>query len=246
MHEHTQRDFLAAVRGETSQVALGASLIPPDVTWQIYRRNYLDAHVGALEDTYSTVRSLVGEAFFRVLARQFVGESHSVSGELNDYGNDFAHFLAGSRIIETLPYLEDVARLDWAWLDMLRCPHQGGHWLAQLLALSPDAWPQATARAAGTIITSAYPLYSIYMLATEGGETVDLSQGAQAILISMSGQVQVTLLTNAQAACVARWFSGSTLEAALEAGLAIDEQLDISALLCQLAAVGAVHSIESI
>lgn len=245
---HEQRDFLAAVRGAVPGIALGAlgkSLIPPELTWQIYRNNYLEGHVAALEDTFSTVRTIVGKEFFRVLAKQFVGNADSSSGDLNEYGRDFPAFLAGSQSNETLPYLADIARLDWTWLELLRAPYQAGDWLAHLLALSPAAWSEATARPAGIVIASPYPVYSIFKLSAEGGQTVSLDLGGQAVLISRTAHVEVTLLNDAAAAFVASWFNGSTLGLAMEAGLLVDKQFDVASLLPQLAAAGAIHSIES-
>lgn len=240
-----QRAFIAAVRGATPELNLGTCSIPSSVTWQIYRRNYLEGHVAALADTYSTVRALVGHDFFRMLAMQFVSESPSLSGDLNDYGRDFPQFLAVSQPSESLPYLADVARLDWAFLQTLLAPDPAGDWLPPLLSLPPDAWPGMLARPASVLIESPYPLYSIFKLATEGGRTVSLEKGAEAILVSRTDHVSVTLLTEAEAACVASWFNGSTLALALEAGLAVNEQFDISSLLRQLAAVGAIDSVET-
>ena len=80
----------------------------------IYRRN-LFANLGnALAATYPVVQRLVGEAFFREAARQYVLAHPSASGDLNDYGAPFAVFLAGYPHAAGLPYLPDVARLEWA------------------------------------------------------------------------------------------------------------------------------------
>lgn len=245
MHDDMQRAFLAAVRGAAPQVALGTSTIPWEVTWEIYGRNYLEGHIGALADTFGTVRAVIGLDCLRSLAKQYVVQAHSVSGDLNDYGLDFPDFLSTSQISETLPYLGDVARLDWAWLVTLRAAHHAGNWLQQLVSLPPDAWPGALARPAGIVLTSRFPIYSIFRLHAEDGPTVNLDCGGQTILISRTDAVVVTLLTDAEAACVTSWFAGNTLGAAMDAGLAVDEQFDISALLRRLTAVGALQSIES-
>jgi len=80
----------------------------------IYRRNLFANLGGALAATYPVVRRLVGEAFFREAARQYVLAHPSRSGDLGDYGAQFAPFLATYAHAASLEYLPDVARLEWA------------------------------------------------------------------------------------------------------------------------------------
>ena len=53
-------------------------------------------------------------AFFGEAARQYIVGHPSLSGDLNDYGGEFAQFLAAYPHAADLPYLPDVARLEWA------------------------------------------------------------------------------------------------------------------------------------
>lgn len=80
----------------------------------IYRRNLFANLGGALAAAYPVVRRLVGDAFFREASRQYVLAHPSRSGDLGDYGDGFPEFLAAYPHAAALPYLPDVARLEWA------------------------------------------------------------------------------------------------------------------------------------
>ncbi len=80
----------------------------------IYRRTIASNYRNALGATYPVVRRLVGTPFFHAAVDAFVAAHPSRSGDLNEYGDAFGDFLAGYAPASRLPYLPDVARLEWA------------------------------------------------------------------------------------------------------------------------------------
>jgi len=60
------------------------------------------------------VQRLVGTPFFYASVDAFVRAHPSRSGDLNEYGDTFGEFLAEYPPASELPYLADVARLEWA------------------------------------------------------------------------------------------------------------------------------------
>jgi hypothetical protein len=60
------------------------------------------------------VREIVGDRFFNAAVDGFAVLYPSASGDLNVYGAQFAAFLAAYPHASNLPYLPDVARLEWA------------------------------------------------------------------------------------------------------------------------------------
>lgn len=98
-----QRDFMAAVRGQRE-----AGPLAP------YRRQALASWRHALAAAYPVVERLVGPAFFAEAADRHAERHPSASGDLHEYGRHFAAFLAGYPHAAGLPYLPDVARLEWA------------------------------------------------------------------------------------------------------------------------------------
>src|SRR5204862_7472176 len=67
----------------------------------------------ALADVYPITRKLVGDEFFDGLAREYCRQHPSVSGDLNELGEHLADFVGAFAHTQPLPYLPDVARLEW-------------------------------------------------------------------------------------------------------------------------------------
>src|SRR5205085_7920191 len=80
----------------------------------IYRRTIFANYRKALSASYPVVKRLTGAPFFEAAVDAFVGEHPSESGDLNVYGESLGDFLATYRPADELPYLADVARLEWA------------------------------------------------------------------------------------------------------------------------------------
>jgi hypothetical protein len=80
----------------------------------IYRNTCRATLTQALRMTYPAVERLVGPDFFDMAAARFIDEHPARSGYLNEYGAEFAQFLASFSPAGALPYLADVARFEWA------------------------------------------------------------------------------------------------------------------------------------
>ena len=80
----------------------------------IHRNTALHGLVNALRLSCPTVDALVGEAFFDQAALAFIEDSPPATVWLTGYGCGFADFLASYEFAADLPYLADVARLDFA------------------------------------------------------------------------------------------------------------------------------------
>jgi hypothetical protein len=107
-----QRDFAAALLAD-GQAA-------PSFRTQafaVYRNTSARGAVEALRASYPTVDMLVGEEMFTQAALDYRHEQPPAGPVLSDYGADFAAFLARQPWTCELPYLADVARLDWLWLQ---------------------------------------------------------------------------------------------------------------------------------
>ena len=80
----------------------------------IYRRAVTANLVAALRGAHPVVVRLVGDAFFREAACRFARAHPPSAGDLNRFGSGFGEFLAGHPPAAPMPWLGDVARLDWA------------------------------------------------------------------------------------------------------------------------------------
>ncbi|HEX7386434.1 MAG TPA: DNA-binding domain-containing protein [Castellaniella sp.] len=111
-----QTAFLAAlydgtVPGPVSSIA--GNGLAPGARLRIYRRSCNEIQTAALRTSYPAVLALVGEDWFDQAARRYRGLYPSRSGNLQQFGVHFADYLQTIPAGRTLPYLADVARLEW-------------------------------------------------------------------------------------------------------------------------------------
>ena len=88
----------------------------------VYRNTSARGAVEALRAAYPTVDMLIGEEMFTQVALDYRREHPPMGPVLSDYGATFAAFLAKQPWTCELPYLADVARLDWLWLESFLAP----------------------------------------------------------------------------------------------------------------------------
>lgn len=81
----------------------------------IYRESKLEGLHAAMALTYPVCNALVGEQFFSAMVSEYLAVTPSVSPNLDDYGHNFNDFIADFSPAQSLPYLRDVASLEWAW-----------------------------------------------------------------------------------------------------------------------------------
>lgn len=213
-----QRAFAAHLAGE-DQPALAAEIRPAGGRLNIHRHHVLDSLASALAATFPTVHAVVGADFFRALARAFIGRSLPVRPVLAEYGAGFPAFIAGYDVARDLPYLADVARLDWA-LNLAFHAEAGGRLVAADLAAIPaDRLPSLQlALAPGTaLISSAYPLDRIWAASQPGAsaDPVDLGGGgAHLLVLRQTDDAAFVALSVGEAAFVAGLGEGLSLEEA--------------------------------
>lgn len=81
----------------------------------LYRDSMHEGFITALTETFPVCCKLLGENYFRALARRYAQQTLSTSPDLGDYGDTFSSFLKEISLPEYLCYLPDVAMLEWNW-----------------------------------------------------------------------------------------------------------------------------------
>src|SRR3954465_10779920 len=90
-----------------------AAGISPTVRLGFYRTNVFENYRKALSVTYPAVETLIGRGLFDALAQDYTRRYSSRSGDVGAHGAHFAEFITGRPVAHRLPYLADVARLEW-------------------------------------------------------------------------------------------------------------------------------------
>jgi len=80
----------------------------------VHRNNVFSSLIDALAELYPVVAQLVGERFFRSVAREYVRTHPPSDPILLCYGEHFPDFLQQLEAARAVPYLADVARLELA------------------------------------------------------------------------------------------------------------------------------------
>lgn len=89
----------------------------PATRFAVYRNNVMVSLIDALASSFPVAQTLVGEEFFRAMAADFARTHPPRSAVMTWYGQDFADFVAAFSPAASVPYLADVARLEWAQLQ---------------------------------------------------------------------------------------------------------------------------------
>jgi hypothetical protein len=211
----------------------------------IYRANVAASATKALGAAYPVVRLVVGEGFFDGLARAYQRLFPSTSGDLFDYGAAFAEFVTEFPHTQSLPYLADLARLEWAVhraYGAEDAPPLDQQALAQVAPARQEAirlkWAAGTA-----IVDSNFPiahLWRIHQSDFEGEFRVDWSVQECALVAREGFRVVVSTLCAANAAFIASSLAGASLGASVEVALAADSGFDFGHLLGRLMATNVI------
>lgn len=165
--------------------------ISADARLRIHRNHVRQSLVAALAATFPTVASLVGDPFFGAMAKAFVADSPPVGPVLAEYGGGFAAFIEAFAPARGLPYLADVARLDWALNHAFHAAHSPRLEAADLGSVTPERLVALSLALAAdvTLLTSAYPLGRIWQACQPGAPDaeVDLASGGASLLVMRQG-----------------------------------------------------------
>lgn len=105
----------------------------------IHRNNFRHTLTVALAESFPVVRALVGADFFGGLARAYMTARPPRSPILLEHGRGFPDFVAGFAPADDVPYLADVAELEWLRLHAF---HAADAELADPAALASLAPPR--------------------------------------------------------------------------------------------------------
>lgn len=249
----TQTVFAAALFGGPETEAAGllrGGALSPGKRLEIYRNNVFSTLRGALRDSYPVVHRLLGEAFFDHVATTFVQACPSRSGDLHDFGAEFADFLAGFPPCADYPYLPDVARLEWTCDRVFHAADHPRLDISRLAAIPDDAYPRLRLRLhpASGLLASPYPVLRIWQVNQEdyeGEPAVDLGEGAAKVLVTRHDFVlELEGLPQGEFALLSHLNRGEPLGRAAEAALRADAGFDLGAALARHVSGGVIADFE--
>ncbi|HEX4504749.1 MAG TPA: DNA-binding domain-containing protein [Alphaproteobacteria bacterium] len=234
-----QRAFGAALLSGDTAVAAAMIGAAPD-RLSIHRNTMLTALANALALTYPAVEALVGAEYFAQAARAFIQAEPPRAALLSLYGGGFAEFLAGH--VEALPYLPDVARLEWA----VECAARAAGWGAA----APDVdlgGTRLTLVPSLTLLRTSYPAGPIWRAALDqDGDAlarIDPAPATSWLAVWRDGDGAAVLpLGDAAFAFLSELLAGGDAEAAINAAAFADREGDpIAAITREILPAGFVR-----
>ncbi len=252
-YEDVER-FGEAIRGHGELDAATAAPMnyPMSAGLDIYRNNFRGNLQDALAGAYPVAGALVGEDFFRMMARAFITAHPSRSGNLHHYGAEFSDFIATFAPARELPYLSHVARLEWACHLAYFAPDADALDISCLVPMSPGELAQLRLllHPACRIVRSEYPIASIWQAHQPGMPQhfhINLDAGGESALVwRYNDEVGVHPLGLAEADWLEQIASDVSVGDALAATLTRHPGFDLQAALGRLVSLDALIDFELI
>jgi hypothetical protein len=138
---------------------------------QIHRNNFVLSLTEILQQLFPVTEAFVGKAFVEAAIKDFVHTSPPQAPILYEYGGNFPAFISDLPQAAGVPYLGDVAKLEWAIHSLQNCEervfHKSGFWFNGNVV----------------IVRSDYPLLHLWMVGNGQlpPEAVHIEQGAQTV-----------------------------------------------------------------
>jgi hypothetical protein len=227
-----QTAFLAALFDDAAPGpvdSIPGNGLTPEARLRIYRRSCNEIQTATLRTTYPAVLALVGQDWFDQAARRYRRLYPSHSGNLQGLGAHFADYLETIPAGRTLPYVADVARLEWlrqkailaansralTFDDFMRCLDGAGESLR--VGLHPCVhW-----------LNSPHRTLTIWHFALDPRGDLDLDgQGENVILWREDGEVVMTSVDAVTLTYVTALATGVSLEEAGIGAAALDDSFD--------------------
>lgn len=203
-----QRGFRTAVLTDTAMPPslIDGGKVSAEARLGIYRNNAIGNLTRALRLSFPAVERLVGADFFAAVAQRFIEAAPPSVADLNQYGDGFAAFLASFKAAASVPYLADVARLEWAVSRALHAPPAEPLVPADLSAVPPEREAELCFQPHPTLslLALGYPAHAIWdaVLCEDADEhstrlaAIDIDAGGETLAVLRSdGALEVEPLT---------------------------------------------------
>ena len=248
MLRELQRAFVQGALGDSAPALICAQIIgdgiAPERRLAIYRNNAVEGFLKTLEATFPTIVRLSGEDWFRQIGRQYMRRYPSRSGNLHYVGEHFAAFLEAELAGSSYEYFADVARLEWAYQQVLVAADHPTFDLNALALVSPADYGALTfsTHPAMRLVRSQFPVLAIWRANrpdAASDERITLDQGSSSVLLlRRADHVELRELPPAEFALLAALVRGESLEQAAECALEVDPRIALDAALGRIVSLG--------
>ena len=208
----------------------------------IHRDNALISLAEVLKAAYPVVCQVAGEGFFRHAAREYVRAHPPRAPQLWAYGRKFEKFLERYEPARPLPFLPDLARLEWAWNESYFAADAAPLDPAALQALAPERTPrlQLAVHPSARVVASGYPILRIWRdndpLARATAPLDEPRAGRHVLVVRPDHEVHTHALGEGAFTFILALKAGLALEHAATAATGVEPDFDLQGTLAALLA----------
>lgn len=215
-HPESADQCIAGQSLPLTEVVRSNTLATPLERLEVYNHAYFARLEECLADDFPAVKHALGELAFANLCRHYATACPSRGPSLNNFGAQLPRFLEK----RTTPrsFVSELARLEWAIVEVLHAPESDGLAAAALAALPSERngevrfAPGASVR----LIQSEYPVNRYFQEYLQGAEPPLPSKQESFVVVARHGyRIRRFELPHEQGLVLARLFSGAPLGAAL-------------------------------
>ncbi|PMN69050.1 DNA-binding domain-containing protein [Enterovibrio norvegicus] len=205
-----QQQFSQALHYQTYTLPVEEGVADPDALLQVYRNNFVMTLSEYLEVVYPVVHALVGEDCFNALARHHVLNTPMLDARADQYGDGFdATINAIPNIIDAVPYLADIATLEWLIQAVNKHASCATDFPLDALAqVAPEDFDalKLTVAPSVRLLQSRFPAASIWHAVTDNDgnalQALDLSESETVLLLMNEQGIQLQAIDAEEASLI--------------------------------------------
>lgn len=170
------------------RVPVGAD---PSARIAAYTEGYPARVTEALRESYPALANIVGDGSLAGLSQRYRAVLRDEPRNLNDVGADLPAFLRGDRLTEQLPFLPELAALEWAMTRSFHAPAGDRFDPIECKSWSLEDWQRAQIRFQPglALLRSNWPLCALHATRNRQRDEidVDLERGCECVLVYRRG-----------------------------------------------------------
>ncbi len=188
----TQLGIRDRILSHRKAMASGAWLNPQggvsgDERMDVYADGYVARMMEALAEVYETVHHLLGQDAFVELTEAYMHAHPSRSYNLNFIGDHMADFIRTTPFIQKLPFLSDLAVLEWNVAQAFHAFHADVFDPAKIQGLKEEDWDKLKIQfqSSVSVVSSEWPILDIWQARNKPLKeiSVDLVGRPQTVLV---------------------------------------------------------------